>query len=187
MGYQILFSTSPGWEGSPIVANLLTKIDSLHLARSVWETESLENLPELEFSINTVKSLPDFISSGVVWLFSDRFIELLRNYGVLFESFPVVLKNEEDNNYHYRLFHLLQRRPIIDIEKSKINGYGNVDYIKLLDLAATPELAMVRDSFLAANVFVQDDLVKKIQQYDISGCGWLNPDKFSFHFRTKHW
>ena len=187
MRYQILISRSPGWKGEPIVADISTSIDSLRLAESVWKLDSLDGLPTLEFAINTTKSLPDFISSGVFDLFSDRFIQILKNSGVLFESFPITLRTKKATIHGYQLFHLLQIRPIVDIEKSKIYGRENIEKITLLDLEEVPEFTMIRDNFLRSNVFVRDDLVKQIHRYNISGCGWLDTEEYSFHFRTKRW
>jgi len=185
--YQIIISTSPGWAGKPIVANLVTKLDEFNLSREIWNPGILKNMPELAFSINQTHSLPDIISSGVLWLISNRLSNILKGFGVAFESFPVSLIGSSEIVSTYQLFHLLQITHIVDIQKSEIQGIDNVKSITLAEMDETPELAMVRDSLLQSLVFVREDLISTFTQEHITGCDWMNPTDFSFSLRRKRW
>jgi len=186
MNFKIMLSTM--WTTRPITLTpLMPTDDYLNLGRVLLNSEKLVNLPALEFSVDTPKKhLPDFMSLGPVWLLSVRFIELLRDYGVLFESFSIRLNTRLETCDDYHLFNLLQICPIVDIGKSNIHGLTDYDNLILLELNNTSEFSMVRDNFLR-KIFVRDDLIQEILQKNISGCEWEDPADYSFHLRRKKW
>lgn len=187
MKYKILVSQSAGWMPKPVEIELRTDIDQLNLSKSLYEVASLKGLPQLTFTVNMKESLlPDFISLGLN-LVSDRLIEILRKNGVMFESFPVTMSHQKIPVHGYQLFHLLQIMPIVDIEKSGMKGLENIDRIVLLEMEEKPELSMIRDSFILSEVFVREDLIREIQQNNITGCKWMNSKDYFYHTGFKRW
>jgi hypothetical protein len=187
MDYKILISTSPGWSDKPIEANLTTHIDVFGFSKTILSSEKIKDVPNLVFDINQEINLPDFISSGVFWLFSDRLLEILKRYSFSFESFPVTLEGERTILKNYHLFHLLEVKPIVNLEKSKIQSRTNVEHIELYDFFEINPPAMVRDSFLLSLVFVREDVVHAIQSEKILGCEWMEPADYKFVLNRKRW
>jgi len=164
------------------MAKLMVDVDFyLKLSGDVWEPEKLENLPDLNFKINSTNLLPDAFQPGVFWLFSNRLIKLLRDSGVLFESFPVTLIGKMATITDYQLFHLLHIIPIVDLENSVMTGRNHIDRIELLEMDETPENSMIRDSYLGSKVFVREDLIQKMEQEGITGFNWNEPSEYNFH------
>ena len=187
MKFKILVSTSPGWITQPIEANLTTQIDIFSFSRALLSLEKLKDPPELIFDINQTDNLPDFISSGVFWLFSDRFLDVLRRFSVPFESIPVTLIGKKTKLSKYHLFHLLDVRSIVDLNKSELQSRTNIKSITLFDLKETDEPMMVRDAYLLSLVFVRNDLIQAIQHEQISGCDWMEPADYNFILNKKRW
>ena len=136
-------------------------------------------------------SMPDFIATeGVMWLFSQRFLDLLKDYGILFESLPIILldkKTKTPSNLQYELFHLQQIVSIVDTEKSDMTGMDNIQKIALRQLDPAPEFSMVRDCFLRSQVFVRDDLREKMEEERITGCYWMEVEDFKFVINKRPW
>ena len=132
-------------------------------------------------------SIPDLIISGVFWLLTNRFLQILKDSDVVYESFPVILSGKKTTLTNYQLFHLLQVRPIVNVQQSVIHDAENIERITLFEMIEIPEFSMIRDTFLRSRVFVREDLIQRIQQEGITGCDWMEPSEYSFSVRKKKW
>jgi hypothetical protein len=187
MKYKILISTSPGWPDKPIEADLTSQINITSFSKALLSSEKISYVPNLIFNINQVTNLPDFISSGIFWLFSERFLNIISSFSTSFESFPVTIMGKQSLFHNYHLFHLLEVRKIIDLEKSKIQSRTHVEYIELNELNEFDQPPMVRDAFLLSLVFVRSDVIQAIQSKNILGCGWMEPGDYTFVLKKKRW
>jgi hypothetical protein len=195
MEYKILIGTSPGWIGNPIIVKLLSDLTyQFDLIKAIWQSQRLKEAPKLEFKINQTTSLPDLILAGPIWIISNRLLVILKNYGVVFESFPVTLFGDDAVITNYYLFHLLQVRSIIDLQNSKIQKQeirlpdsvihvDEIEGITLLEMERNAELSMIRDSFLTNLVFLREDLINLLEQEQVTGFRCLNPKEYHFNLK----
>lgn len=155
----------------PIDAELLTKmgnLDYVEFSNKVWEKERFPGLGNQVFKINQTRKLPDIILSGIFWICTNRLINLFDDFGVNFESYPTKLLHKDEEILDYQFFHLLQVFPVIDMEKSIVQGH-DIENIKLIQVDDTPENSLVRDSYHSNLLFIREDLLQKLVEGKITG------------------
>ncbi|MBI4760290.1 MAG: hypothetical protein ACOYYF_07885 [Chloroflexota bacterium] len=159
-----------------------------------WEATPLTaTLPLLTFTVKREWSLPDNLFTGTIFdLYSIGLIEVLVHAGIDFETFPAVVtdKSGEDLNVRYEIFHLLEKRPCLDSEKSKTDD----DALEIRKLVLSEEFMslrkpMVRVEEVSEIVLVHKDLKNLIEKKGITGCNFTPVSKYQsglrFYFRNQ--
>lgn len=187
MNYSIIGIEWNFWRNQWLTAKLKSPYN-MQLAINLWKPEPLGEDPHLEYTVNGRAPLPDLLGTGsITWLMSGRFLRLLRQVSVRFESFSVKLydrKSGELVQKEYEVFHLLQVQPVVDLERSNITSIEHIERIELIQFGEEDAPRMARDSFLSSEVFVREDLRDKIIDEGITGCYWTKPEEFQFIIDT---
>ncbi|MCQ3938095.1 MAG: hypothetical protein DPW18_13755 [Chloroflexi bacterium] len=156
-----------------------------------WDAAPLAiPLPLLTFKVNSEWRLPDNLFTGTIFdLYSIKFIEVLRNAGVHFETFPAIVTDQfgNDTKVKYRIFHLLEKYPCLDQSRSEIDNEALEIRKLVLDkkFMALRKL-MFRLEELSQFVLVHQDLKDVLEKTGITGCSYTPLDKYRagpyFHF-----
>jgi hypothetical protein len=138
---------------------------------------------DFTFTVNPKHPHPDNYANGTGFtLFSDRLIQVMRNYQVNFESFPVRMvdqNNRELQDLHYAIFHSLEgKKDAMDKEKS---GWQGNPRIGIPRLVLDYDIFDQRPLFICDTLYIKlirDDLKKAIEQKLITGFSFIEPEKF---------
>ncbi len=137
---------------------------------------------KLTFMVNPKhKTVDNYVTYTGFSLFSKRLVELVREFGVKFETFRVVMIDKEGNelpDMEYYAFHLLEPNwDVVDLEASgwdeemlkakQLVFKENIDY--------KPVMAVLDYLFLTV---MRDDLKQEINKRGYTGFGFLHPKKY---------
>ncbi len=134
---------------------------------------------KLTFMVNPKHRLVDNYATYTGFsLFSKRLVDLVREFGVKFETFPVRMVDKGENelkDMEYYVFHLLEPNlDAMDKQKSKWVDFDKGIPILVLDLDNFEH----RPMFVCNDVFLtlmRDDLRNEISRRGITGFSFLDP------------
>jgi hypothetical protein len=133
-------------------------------------------LPLITFEVTTTP-LPDILFTGSIFdLYSSRVIEILSKAGVLFEFFPAHIVNQFKQtvpNAEYRIFHLLEKYPGIDLSLSNIDD----ESMEIRRLVIADEYLQVKKLFFRVKgleeiVLIHQELKELFDAHGITGCSY---------------
>ncbi len=137
---------------------------------------------KLTYQVNPKHQHPDnYAASHGFTLFSERLIQLMEEFGVNSEKFPVKIvdkQGEELMDLKYFVFHSFEKvLPAMDEQKSKWIDRDQGIPSLVLDLNYFEH----RPIFLCNHLYIhlmRDDLKQEINQRSITGFGFLDPAKY---------
>jgi hypothetical protein len=172
--YSVFKPLWRSWRNQVVQAKLLTPLPPFHEldpAANWWEARPLQSpLPMLTFAVN--KHAPFLDNYRTDWsfdLYSTRLIELLRNAGIQFETFPATLldyKTDEPLPQRYAVFHLLEIHPCIDLEQS---GHGT---LILCESCLQHKRPLFRPAEAIQLVLMHQSLHIQLNAAQITGCAY---------------
>jgi hypothetical protein len=138
-------------------------------------------LPPFTFAIHAkAPKLDNYATGTEMDLYSIRLINLLREAGVKFETFPVTLiarKTKEVLPLHYEIFHLLEMYPAI--EKQLPRG------LILTEACLRSKRLLFRPEEQENLVLIHHDLKEKLEEAEITGCQYTPVQEFDNIFLDK--
>lgn len=151
---------------------------------SILQTESYGINMEFVYQVNSKHWHPDnYDETHSFRLFSERLVELMDQFEVQFEIFPVTMIDEKENilsELKYFVFHSLEDSlDAMDAEGSEWQGDKRI---------GVPKLALRYDKFEHRPMFrckyinvplMRNDLKEAIQRLEITGFGFLAPEKYT--------
>ena len=175
------------WNEQVLKANLTTLIP-IEEEREWWRVwsgdEPLSEAPYLTFTVSGDGPFPDnYWFSSVLHLFSDRLVNILRQFNIKFECFSVKLVDRESGHdiaSKYFAFRLLATRQCIDYDHSIIEE-GLVPEIWKLALipecqeSAEPMFRLERFQYF---MIVNSDLKAALEDGNITGFEFTPVDEF---------
>lgn len=152
--------------------------------QSPLQLHPYETSPHLTFHINPKHPHPDFYSSGSGFrLFSKRLVDLMSEYEVRFESFPVTMVNKDgqiQQDLDHYIFHSLEG--LIDAMDKEASGWQGSAGIGVPRLILDPARFEHRPIFICADVYVdlmRDDLRQEIDKRNMTGFEFFKPEDFT--------
>ena len=138
---------------------------------------------KLTYRVNPKHSHPDnYAESHGFDLYSARLIEVMQRFGVKFEAFPVTMVDAAGTvlpELQYFVFHALEGR-IDAMDQTKSEWQGDIR-LGVSHLVLDDTKFEHRPLFTCAHVNVplmRDDLKQEINRLNISGFGFLSPEKY---------
>jgi hypothetical protein len=135
------------------------------------------------FTVNRNWPLPDnFFTGNLLNLYSTRLIEILADQGVKFETFPATLidrKTEVALPISYEVFHLLERHPCIDKERSPTSGpLAVAEQVVLTEECMERQKLFFRAEEASELVFIHQRLKTILEDAGITGCRYITLDEY---------
>lgn len=189
--YWIYSLRSYVWRNQYVQAKLLTHQDWEAVKRqesgfgfkSIIQDEPYGIDLKLTYQVNPKHPHPDhYFETHSFDLYSKRLINLMRNFDVKFESFPVTMvdKNgEELNNLHYYVFHSLEG--YIDAMDEVASEWQGDTKIGIPRLVLDYTKFAHRPLFVCDKIYwplMRDDLKQEIRRQNITGFEFLALEKF---------
>lgn len=150
-----------------------------------WQAQPLEQpLPFFTFMINEKAPKPDNYFTGTVFdLYTPRLIEVFREAGIRFETFPAEIidrKTKKQVEVEYNIFHLLEIAEGIDVEKSDYDNDSPYDirHLVMKDESLHQGKLMFRDQKFQQLVLMHEQLKARLDQAGITGCSYTTVDEF---------
>ena len=138
---------------------------------------------KLIYRVNPKHSHPDnYAESHAFDLYSARLVELMQSFGVKFEAFPVTMVDPKGNvlpELRYFVFHSLEGRiDAMDHEQSEWPGDIRIGIPRLaLDYSKFEHRPLFTCAYVEVPL-MRDDLKQEINRLNISGFGFLAPEKY---------
>lgn len=184
--YYVFSSTLHALNNLIIQAKLETSLPQI--TPHWWEAMALNTpLPLMTFTVKQESSLPDNLFTGTVFdLYSKRLTKVLRNLGINFETFPVVIvgPSGEELKVNYNIFHLLEKHPCLDLERSEIDDEAlEVRKLMLNEKILLSEKLMFRIEELSQIVLVHHKLKNELDAKKITGCSYIPINEYQSGLR----
>ncbi|MDD3648442.1 MAG: DUF4274 domain-containing protein [Candidatus Dojkabacteria bacterium] len=162
------------------------------LLRSPLQEEPYAGDPKLVYEVNPKHPRPDnYKDSHGFTLYSKRLIDLMREFKVDSEYFPVKIVDREGNvlvDYDYYVFHpLMKTIDALDNAKTKWSGdryeKHNGIYLDMSKLKDRPPLFLLADMY---RPFMRNDLKEAIRKRGIAGFRFLHPIRHKGEIMTEY-
>ena len=179
------------WRNQYVQAKLITKPTHeriLHVDCGFGFKSLIQNEPygvdlKLTYQVNPKHPHPDqYFETHSFTLYSERLLNLLKDFGVKFELFPVTMvdKNgQELSHLHYSVFHSLEG--LIDAMDDVASEWQGDTKIGVPRLVLDYNKFEPRPLFVCDKVYcrlMRDDLKQEIRRQGITGFEFLSPEKF---------
>lgn len=190
--YHIYRGKSFTWRNQHVQARLITEpsreriphIDCGFGFKSLIQNEPYGVDLELTYQVNSKHPHPDsYFETHSFNLYSERLINLMGKWGVKFESFPVMMvdqNGQELSDLSYYIFHSLEG--IIDaMDEDASEWQGDNINIGIPQLVLDYNKFEHRPLFICDKIFIplmHDDLKKEISCHEITGFSFLSLEKF---------
>jgi hypothetical protein len=189
--YWIFQTNIITWRNHPVQAKLIDPLARNLVAlygsygfRSETQNQPYGVAPDLTYQVNPRHPHPDnYFQSAGFTLYSERLVDLLKEYGVKAEVFPVKMVDKAGSplsSLKYFIFHLLEGViDAIDVEKSSWIDDRTIGVPRLV----LREGFEPRPMFKCDRIFLRlmrDDLRQEIRQHGITGFAFLAPE----HYRS---
>jgi hypothetical protein len=150
-----------------------------------WLAEPLTMpLPPIRFAVNADAPLIDnYWTNSLSPLYSARLIRLFHEAGVRYETFPVQLVDERTEAplaAEYALFHLLERVPAVNEERTLARRQGIFYYLELNDAARANPRPLFRLSPYIEHVLIHETMRRKLAAAGVTGCDYTPVEQFKF-------
>lgn len=147
-----------------------------------WNAQPLlRPLPHFTFSIDTRAPFLDNYWTGTEFdLYSNKLISFLYAVGAKFETFPVTIVDRHDKSaipVEYKIFHLLETYPGIDIECSDIDDQ-EIRKLVITSQCLQEKGLIFRDRNLCFLVLVHKKLKDDLHKANITGCNYTPIEEF---------
>jgi len=185
--YYVFRHEIKSWRNGILQAWASQTINYQQIKPHWWLAQPLTSPPpKLEFLMDSKAPKLDNQFTGTdLDLYSSRFIEIIRAAGVNFETFPIILRDRDTREVlplNYELFHLLEKYPALDWERSELESEGlsirKVKKLVLVDNFLESRKPLVRLSEMKQVVLMHENLKNTLDRAGITGCLYVAVDKY---------
>lgn len=154
-----------------------------------WDCEpSTILLPMLTFTVKENMPLLDNLFTGTIFdLYSENLIKVLAGAGVQFETFPVQVVTrvtQQVSKFRYKVFHLLEKYPVIDYERSDIDDEtGEIKKLVLSKEGRQFKRPFFRVDGMEEIVLIHQELKEELELSHITGCNYIPVSEYQSGLR----
>ncbi len=140
-------------------------------------------LPQLKFVLNPNAPFPDnFFTGSDLDLYSSRFIKLLGDNEIKFETFPAAMidwKSGKELSVKYELFHLLEMHTAFNLNLSVIENNGSViKKLVLTEECLKSGKLLFRSREKKSFILIHQNLKTILEHSNITGCTYIPVDEY---------